>query len=377
MQRDTEPRQVGCVVHVTEAFASGTLEAMRRMIASQSELGVEIRVIHSARPDSPPAADWDLLFPQSVSRCRVRPGSKLRELWELAAGARDALRKDPQTVVHVHSSLAAAALRLRLLCDPIKRRVLYSPHGFAFLRQDISRSARRVLYGVEKFLAHHCGGLMLVSQSEAELAQEWIPADRVNVVENAVDLSSMRLTAEELAPSESARQILTVVTMGRVTYQKAPWKFAALASALEHRAEFVWIGDGLAEDRQKWLDAAPVTVTGWLNRDEVIEQLRHADLFVLASLWEGMPLALIEAQCLGLPAVASNIVGNRDVICDGSSGLLADTDKELGAQVSRLLDDAGLRRTMARGALKQRDRFDQRRLGRQTMDIYNALLTTT
>jgi glycosyltransferase involved in cell wall biosynthesis len=117
-----------------------------------------------------------------------------------------------------------------------------------------------------------------------------------------------------------------------------------------------------------------VRVTGWLCRDDVLKELQRADLFVLPSLWEGMPLALVEAQCLGLPAVASNIVGNRDVLGSGASGFLSDSEEEFTVLVSRLLDEPELRQRMAREALRQRPRFDEQRLGPQTMDVYTKLL---
>ena len=42
--------------------------------------------------------------------------------------------------------------------------------------------------------------------------------------------------------------------IGRICYQKAPWRFAAVAEALHGQARFVWVGDGDAADRRRWLD---------------------------------------------------------------------------------------------------------------------------
>jgi glycosyltransferase involved in cell wall biosynthesis len=162
--------------------------------------------------------------------------------------------------------------------------------------------------------------------------------------------------------------------MGRITYQKAPWKFAELASSLEDVADFIWIGDGSLMDRAKWFGDAPVHVTGWLSIRDVVSELQSASLFVLPSLWEGMPLALIEAQCLGLPAVASNIVGNRDVILNGETGYVVEDDDELLDRVTELISDVPLRREMSKNAVRQRNRFAHERLGKETLDIYERLL---
>ncbi len=63
-------------------------------------------------------------------------------------------------------------------------------------------------------------------------------------------------------------------------------------------------------------------MTGWVDGSEVIEQLAQADVFVLLSRWEGMPLALLEAQAMALPSIASDVIGNVDLIADGSNGFL-------------------------------------------------------
>lgn len=375
MKPEGKTTDVTHIVHVTEAFASGTLEAIRRLVEAQSELGPVISVVHSVRADSPPESARDFLFPSKINRLQVRSEGRLFELWELATTARKLLKDDPRSVVHVHSSFAAGVLRLRMLFQPENRRILYSPHGFAFLREDIPSIARKSILWLEKFLARHCGGLVLVSQSEADLARSWPCVENIDVVENAVDLSLMPSIPTCLSASESRNGLPTVVTMGRVTFQKAPWKFAALARELEGRANFVWIGDGADADRSRWLDGSPVSVTGWLSREDVTNQLKSASLFVLPSLWEGMPLALIEAQCLGLPSVASRIVGNCDVVLDGVSGYLVDTAEDLNLRVGRLLDEPALRESMARAAIAQRDRFDKDRLGGETLTIYDRLLS--
>lgn len=361
------------VLHITEAFASGTLEAIRLIVSAQKSEGADVAVLHGVRPDSPPEGEWDNLFPTGVVRHHVQSGHRMVDLFVIAKKARRVLRQDPSTVVHVHSTYAAAAVRLLLAYQSANRRVVYSPHGFAFLRQDLPTQFRSLLFNVEKYLSKHCGALMLVSASEAELTKGWLPADRISVVENAVNLDEMPLLDDRHVTEQNIRRPL-VVTMGRVTYQKAPWKFAELARKLGDVADFVWIGDGAYSDREKWFADAPVQVTGWLSRTDVASLLASSSLFVLPSLWEGMPLALIEAQCLGLPAVASRIVGNSDVILHGTTGFLAEDDHELLEHVRNLVGDPILRSALSRNALEQRHRFAHERLGKETLQIYDRLL---
>ncbi|MBU2501073.1 glycosyltransferase [bacterium] len=86
--------------------------------------------------------------------------------------------------------------------------------------------------------------------------------------------------------------------------------------------------------------------------DDVNRLLAAGDIFCLPSLWEGLPLALLEAMAAGLPVAAYGIDGVKDVITDGRQGLLVPTGDHagLGRVLERLMADGDLRRTLGREA---------------------------
>jgi glycosyltransferase involved in cell wall biosynthesis len=134
---------------------------------------------------------------------------------------------------------------------------------------------------------------------------------------------------------------------------------------------FLWLGAGdLAHELQS-AHATNLKLTGWLTRVEVSRQLAQADVFLMPSLWEGMPLALIEAQAAGLPAVVSNVVGCRDVVQDGVTGYVCDTDEDLCARTRELIGDASLRKRMGDNAARMaRTRFSVARLNDELLQLY-------
>ena len=102
-----------------------------------------------------------------------------------------------------------------------------------------------------------------------------------------------------------------------------------------------------------------------------------ADLFVLASYREGFPRAAMEAAAMGLPVVATNIRGCRQVVDEGATGLLVAPRDEaaLTAALGTLIDDPNRRSSMgAAAALRARAEFDQRRQIEITLETYRRLL---
>lgn len=90
------------------------------------------------------------------------------------------------------------------------------------------------------------------------------------------------------------------------------------------------------------------------ERSDVYDAISSARLFVLSSDFEGMPNALLEAMCLGLPTISTKVSGAMEVIVHGYNGILIDKGDETGLveAIERLLGDEGLSQTLAQNATK-------------------------
>lgn len=337
------------IVHVTEAFAGGVLQCVMLLANLQVEAGHDVVIVHSFRRDTPSSEKLDEILDPRINR-RVLD-------FQTEIGPRDALsvfklllilRSERADIIHLHSSKAGALGRVAGLMLRVIDRIIYSPHGFSFLKKDVSRRTARTYVRIE-WLLHSIGGTIVgCSRSEARYARMLLSRRRVGLVENAINLDLFDFGE----PGGIEGNTVTVCTSGRVTYQKAPWKFSRLAENLSSQTNlrFVWFGDGDVTSVDTWIDRKLIDLSGWMDSPELRRRLKEADVFVLPSLWEGMPLALIEAQAMGLPAVASRIVGNRDVIIHGVTGFLANTDDELTRYTQRLIDDRELRKRMGAAA---------------------------
>ena len=88
---------------------------------------------------------------------------------------------------------------------------------------------------------------------------------------------------------------------------------------------FLWIGDG---ELRSTLTAPNITITGWAERKDALKYSASGDVFVLTSLWEGLPISLLEAMYMKKVCIVSNIIGNRDVIHTGVNGFVCNNTEE-------------------------------------------------
>lgn len=123
---------------------------------------------------------------------------------------------------------------------------------------------------------------------------------------------------EIIDKTEKVEHPFTVYTLGRICYQKNPTLFNEIAESLPD-VKFVWIGDGELRDQ---LTSENIEITGWADRSTAIRYAVNADVFLLPSRWEGLPISLLESMYMKKACVVSNVIGNRDVIHNGENGFV-------------------------------------------------------
>jgi len=199
------------------------------------------------------------------------------------------------------------------------------------------------------------------------------PPARITVVYNAIDLERFR----PAAPRRGDRRPL-VAMVGRLVAQKNLDLFVAAAAGLRERvpaARFLLVGDGpLRASVRAAVEAAGLVDCCELagERHDVDELLRGADLFWLTSNWEGLPNAVIEAMACGLPVVATDVGGTRELVRSGEEGfLIRPGDREsLVTHSVALLTDHAMRARLARAARARAETFSIARMVGAMQDVY-------
>lgn len=191
-----------------------------------------------------------------------------------------------------------------------------------------------------------------VSRVAAEQLGRRLPGERyVPVLPNAVDVGP-----REPRPAESSGPVRLVSTM-RIARRKRPLAllemFAELRRCTSGPVHLTLVGDGPLRPRvERRLRRAglqgSVSITGRLEPDEVLRTLAAADVYVAPAVLESFGLAALEARCVGLPVVGHAASGLREFVRDGVEGWLVGSDAEMVERLRVLVDDAPLRRRVAK-----------------------------
>ena len=310
------------IVHVVEALGGGVYTYFKNLTQVLCEApDLEVTVIYSGNRDEinndQVASDF---HPKTRLICiSMHREIRFKEDFKAFKALKTTLKQIEPDVLHLHSSKGGILGRFAYLFSPrLKAKLFYTPHGFSFLRKDISSLKRHLFFSIE-FLSQKLTGGTLIACGDTELryAKKIGPA---LLVRNGIQQLGLTNFEKQHRP-----QIKCIGTLGRITYARNPAYFNQLA--LNHpELEFLWIGDG---ELRHQLTAPNITVTGWFNHyEQGLQKLEVLDLYLQTSLWEGLPIALLEASAREIPIVATNIIGNKDIVAAGKTGFLFDAEYE-------------------------------------------------
>ncbi len=240
--------------------------------------------------------------------------------------------------------------------------------------------AHRLLYRVGGRAA---SGFIAVSEDAAGAVRRQIhpPEDRLFTIPNGVDteryakpVDAVEVRSRMGIPSDGP--LVTVVA--KLMEQKGHRVLLdALPRVLARHPDLqvALAGEGPLRDEIAARAAtlgAMVHMVG--NRPDVADLLAASDLFVLPSLWEGLPMALLEAMASGLPVIATAVSGSRDVVVPGESGLLvaAGDGGELAAAMDALLADRDRARRLGAAARRRvEEQFSARTQARRHAALFH------
>ena len=363
------------VLHVLEALEGGTARHLVDVVTTVRSVEHEVVVPPERRgwATDESAIDSMRAAGATVHLVDVRRRPLSTDNVAAVRAVRRLVRQRRPAVVHGHSAVGGAVARLAAWGTGVP--TCYTPNGLP---------AAAWATAVERVLGRITDAVVAVSPSEAAEVRDrrLVPDHTIAMIPNGIEVDAQQAGAPALRHELGiAAGVPLVGTISRLVPQKAP---EVLVAAFERIAEavpeahFLLVGSG---PLQPVVDAAVAgPLRGRLHQQPHIPDARRVlgelDVFVLASSFEGGPYAPLEAMAAGTPVVLTDVVGNRDTIESGRSGMLvpAGDPDALAAAVVTLLSDDALRQGIAdAGRRRVEERFDVADMAAALSALYDRL----
>ena len=257
-------------------------------------------------------------------------------------------------IVHSHGKGAGIYSRMLKILNP-RLKIVHTLHGVHIGEYGFLKKSAYIF--LERFLTLFTDKFINVSNSENSLCLKLrlFKKSKCEIVYNGIK-ALLKDDHAKIKFNLSEKRVVT--TISRFDYQKN-----------------LWLGDG--DDRTKFesmaqKDGVNIIFTGFT--DEIPAYLSATDIYLSTSRWEGLPYALIEAQSLGIPIVATNVVGNNEVVENGKSGFLFESAQQARQDIEILLNDEQIYGKMQGEALLNfKNKFDIGIAVRKVEKIYEEI----
>jgi len=328
------------IVHIVEGFIGGVEKYLCNVPAGLVERGFDVSLICSLGRCWGDA--WDKI--ERLEACGVKVyviemSRSIRPFGDVKAFVKifSILRAERFDVVHTHCSKAGALGRVAGYLAGVSA-IVHSPHCFAYIRMKNKYRAFVYKY-VEKFLAVITSYFALVSMSEKEVAVRDMGArpERCFLVQNGVKTDEVKST-KKMKPS------MTVLTACRLVEYKGLEILIEAAKLLKDRdVKFVIAGTGEIGGKLKEMVVeggleGKVEFAGYVS--DMKRLYREADIVVLLSKAEGQPYVLLEAMRERCAFIATDVLGNSELIKKSGAGIaVGRCPDELAGKIKKLLED--------------------------------------
>jgi glycosyltransferase involved in cell wall biosynthesis len=296
------------------------------------------------------------------------------------------LRDQQFDIIHTHGGTAGFWGRSAAVINGSPAVRFHTYHGFHYLHQ--ANVTSKLFRLIDRYFLPATTRVICVCQSDLEqgINAGVVSKEKGIVVYNGIEAEKYgrNVTSNELRESFHAGENDTVfISVGRLHVQKG---HRDLIRAFKHAAHqytqsrLLIVGDGELRAELEGLARSlelqeKIFFLG--NRKDIPELLQAADIFVLSSLWEGQPIALLEAMATGLPVIATNVNGIPEIISDGQDGLLVDAGSVDGmaTAMKRMIADVELRTQCSLNGRARIDKeFSAQHMAQRVGDLYTRCI---
>ena len=347
------------VLHVAETLRGGPATYINNVVAMIStEPGSTLVLV----------PEWhagDLTIDRASVRVFGGAGRGILSLLALSVAVRKLVREFQPDIINVHGTLAAAVCRILFSWTKYRKRIVYTVHCWAFVREQ-SLISKFMSQWIELFLSYFCAKIICVSRHQYMAARAiGISGRRLARIHNGI----ADRPAKQVRPKRDGP--LELLFIGRFDHQKGLDMLLAAAGEFEDLIAVRIIGANVVGHAVVRQIPSNVTFLGWKSPQEIEAELGNCDVVVMPSRWESFGLVALEAMRAGRPVLASRIGGLNEVIKNQVTGLLFSPVATAGLVdgIRRCLD-ADLTALGRNGISRVRSRFPATRSSLRLANVY-------
>ncbi|MEL6438384.1 MAG: glycosyltransferase family 4 protein [Cyanobacteria bacterium J06621_8] len=290
------------------------------------------------------------------------------------------LLKNQVDLVHLHVSERGSVLRnsiLALIAFTFSKPVIMHTHGseFHIFYDNLPWIVQKLINKIWQ----SCSYIIALSKSWRNTYIEKCALDSEQVL---VKYNPVAVPKDQVSRIKSDK--ITFVFLGKITQRKGIFDLliaiARLPSDLQRKAEFIIAGSGetekaIAMAKELQIDSL-VSFPGWITSKERDRLLERADVFLLPSYNEGLPMALLEAMSWQLPVITTSVGGIPEIIVDNVTGLLMEPGdiEHLTSSIQNLVNCESLRLKLGNAAYQKALPLDVDNYVRELSDLYSSIL---
>ncbi|WGV27781.1 glycosyltransferase family 4 protein [Halotia branconii] len=290
---------------------------------------------------------------------------------------------DKLDIVYIHLSDGGSVLRkaiIALVAFSFQKPVFIHAHGAEFhvTYSSLPKWTKKWLNSIFR----HCKGFIVLSKTWKDYYVINIGLDpqKVFVLPNPTEL-----------PIETPQRLntkkVTLLFCGRVGQRKGAFDlikaFAKLPDTIKNCSNLILAGDGDLEQAQNLVDSLNlvecITFLGWVNSEKRNELLASADVFILPSYNEGLPMAILEAMAWSLPVISTPVGGIPELVVSKKNGFLVTPGdiEQLSHTMQSLIENEALRLLLGKAARETIIPFDIRKYCSELVALFTKNLITT
>ncbi len=298
---------------------------------------------------------------------------------------RNLLERENIALIHCHGTRAVSNIfrAAKLLNIPF----IYSIHGWSF-HDDQNPLVKRIRIISENFLISRSTLNIAVSESNRLTGKNNLQNFEAVVINNGINQQkfdssrAFKNIRDEINVSPSA---IVIIFIARFTSHKQPLSLIRSfveAVKIKPSLQLLMVGEG--DEKNEALEmVTKFNVASNVHflpfRQDVPDLLAAADIFVLPSLWEGLPIGLLEAMSMGKAVIATNVDGTKEIIRNNQNGILIETKdltKNLTNAILYLADNENVRQQFSANAKKTvKENFNAASMTRKIESVYENILS--